>query len=100
MPLRNRCDICDCVIAPHGHYLVRIDVLADPSIPEVSSNELEEIDFDETFRSLIEQMENMSEDELQDQVFRRFRFNLCPTCQREFLANPLGMPRRKAVGEN
>src|SRR3982751_5221483 len=93
MAQRVRCDWCNTLTPPHAHYVVRIDVFADPSMPEMSAEDLEETDFDETFRKLIEQMKHMSPQELEDQVHKRFEFKLCPRCQREYLANPLGKPR-------
>jgi hypothetical protein len=39
-------------------------------------------------------------DELQDGVHRRFEYKLCPACQRQFLTNPLGVPRKRREGEN
>lgn len=100
MPKRARCDRCNVLIPPHAHYVVRIDVFADPSMPEIDTGELEEMDFDETFRRLIEQMKQMSEQELQDQVHKRVEYRLCPRCQRAFLANPLGKPRRQRESHN
>jgi hypothetical protein len=44
-------------------------------------------------KELIEQMKDMSADDLQDQVHRRFEFKLCRVCQMRFLVNPLGKPR-------
>ena len=100
MPKRVHCDICNAVVAPHAHYIVRMDVFADPSIPEMSTEELEEMDPDETFAKLIEQMKAMTADDLQDQVHRRFEYKLCHACQKRFLANPLGLPRETSPGEN
>ncbi|HEY7087559.1 MAG TPA: hypothetical protein VH518_05675 [Tepidisphaeraceae bacterium] len=100
MPQRVRCDRCNALIPPHAHYIVRIDVFADPTLPEMSSEDLEEADFDETFRKLIEQMKHLSEKELQDQVHRRMEFKLCPKCQREYLANPLGRAPRAPESHN
>ncbi|MGH7179735.1 MAG: hypothetical protein ACREJC_20330 [Tepidisphaeraceae bacterium] len=100
MPVRRSCELCDAILPPHGFYLVRIDVLAEPSIPETTADELEEIDFDEVFSKLIEQMRAMSADELQDDVHRRFEFTLCRKCQKKFLVNPLGKPRTRTQGEN
>lgn len=71
-----------------------MDLFADPSMPQISGEDLAEMDFDETFRKLIEQMKDMTSEELSDQVHRRMEFKLCPQCQREFLSNPLGKPRR------
>jgi hypothetical protein len=97
---RVLCDICGVRVEPHAHYCVRIDVFADPSLPSVTSEELEEQDFDYAFAQLIEQMKHMTAEELQDQVHRRFEYRLCPACQRQFIANPLGLPRRRKSAHN
>jgi hypothetical protein len=85
---------------PHNHYIVRIDVFADPSISPASSAELEAADFDAAIDGLLEQMKGMTAEELEDQVHRRFELRICPACQPEFLANPLGKPRRSRLREN
>jgi hypothetical protein len=95
-----RCDLCGTSIPPHAHYIVRIDVFADPAMPEMTSDELHTMDADAEIENLLEQMKSMNEDELQDQVHRRFEFKLCRPCQRKFLVNPLGKPRRQKIGEN
>ena len=92
---RITCDACGRSIPTDAHYVVRIDVFADPSMQQIGGEELAEMDFDQTFRDLIEQMKSMSADELQDQVHRRFEYRLCPACQRKFLVNPLGLPRER-----
>ena len=42
MPDRVICDLCGDTVPPHAHYVVRIDVFADPSLPPVTTDELEE----------------------------------------------------------
>ena len=84
------CDMCGRAISPHGHSVVRIDVFADPSMSLLSGEDLEEMDFDRAFAELIEQMKEMSAEELQDQVHRRFEYRLCPACQRRLLATFTG----------
>lgn len=100
MPPRATCDVCATVIEPHAHYIVRIDVFADPSIPELTSDEIDKISSEQTVAKLMEQMKQMSADELQDGVHRRFEYKLCPACQKVFLSNPLGTPRRRGSGKN
>lgn len=100
MAERVQCELCGVAVPPHAHFVVRIDVFADPSLPEMTTEELEEMDADQTFRDLIEQMKHMSADELQDAVHRRFEYKLCPACHKKFLANPLGKPRVTRAGEN
>ena len=99
-PPRVHCDLCDRLISPHGHYIVRVDVFADPDMPPVTSEEMEEVDYQQAMAELLEQMKNMSADDLQDQVHRRFEFKLCRPCQMRFLANPLGKPRQRRTGTN
>jgi hypothetical protein len=79
---------------------VRIDVYADPAMPAVTSEEMEEADYQAAMAELLAQMKDMSADELQDQVHRRFEFKLCRACQMRFLVNPLGKPRGVRMGRN
>jgi hypothetical protein len=100
MATRILCDLCDRVIPPHGHYIVRMDVFADPEMPPITSEEMAEADYQQAMRELLEQMKDFSPDELQDQVARRLEFKLCRPCQMRFLANPLGKPRQRRAGDN
>jgi Zn-finger nucleic acid-binding protein len=93
------CDLCGAAMAPHEHYVVRIDVFADPELPGVSAEELAAARDDELKR-LLEQMKHMSAEELQDQVHRRVEFKICPACRAPFLANPLGKPRGVRTAAN
>src|SRR5688572_18837334 len=99
-PPRVLCDLCNRPVPPHGHYIVRIDVFADPQMPAVTSEEMEEADYQAAMAELMEQMKGMSADDLQDQVHRRFEFKLCRACQMRFLVNPLGKPRQARIGKN
>jgi hypothetical protein len=100
MPDRAMCDLCDRLIQKHASYVVRMDIFADPSVPPLSTEELEESDFDETLDKLLADMKHMTVEELQDGVHRRFEYRLCPACHRQFLANPLGKPREVRAGKN
>jgi hypothetical protein len=92
--------MCGKRVTPHGHYVVKMEVYADPAMPGVSMEELEEKDGQGEMEKLMEQMKGMSAEELEDQVHKRFEFKLCAGCQGRFLANPLGMPRGVRMGEN
>src|SRR5438552_3450534 len=37
---RVTCDACGRVVPAHAHYVVRIDVFADPAMPQTTSEEL------------------------------------------------------------
>ena len=94
------CAVCLGPVAPGTGYVVRIDVFADPRLPEMSADQIEATDFGASLAELMEQMKQMTADELQDDVHRRFEYRLCASCQRQYLANPLGMPRKVPVGKN
>ncbi len=100
MGSESNCELCGRAIPPHGHYVVRIDVFADPELPELTAEEVAKLNFDAEMKKLLEQMRHLSEEELQDQVHRRFEYKICRPCQVKFLANPLGKPREKGVGGN
>ena len=95
-----KCDLCGRDLPEQGHYIVRIDVFADPSVPPVSAEQLAATDFDAELESLLKEMEQFTADDLQDQVHRRFEYRVCRPCQVRFLANPLGLPRKRKEGEN
>lgn len=96
----STCALCGQPTAPHAHYIVRIDVFADPSIPPMTTEELERADSEKSVEKLLDEMSHLSADELQDQVHRRFEYHLCPACHPRYLAKPLGLPRRHRAGEN
>jgi hypothetical protein len=100
--MRDHCDICRASIPPHEHFLVRIDVFADPAVPAIDTEGDEAETSSESIERLIEAMKSMTADDLQDGVHRRFEYRICAACQKAFLANPLGLPRvqRDSPGEN
>lgn len=95
-----RCDICGGPLPEHGFYVLRMELFAEPSLPQVSGTELASTDYQRQMQKLIEQMSGMSAEDMQDQVYRRFHFRICPICQPRFLANPLGLPRSRRTTEN
>jgi hypothetical protein len=94
------CHLCRIALKPGAHYVVRIDVFADAEMPAADLEGLADADLADQMQSLLEQMKEMTADELQDDVHRRFEYRLCQPCQRKVLANPLGTPRTRAEGEN
>jgi hypothetical protein len=68
---------------------VRIEAFADPSPPrpdgEMTWNEI-----DDEIANLIERMEDMSEQEIMDQVYRRLTVHMCYRCYSEWIEDPTG----------
>ena len=96
----SRCDLCGRTVLAGSGYIVRIDVFADPELPAMSAEQIAHADFNGTLAGLLAQMKQMSADELQDGVHRRFEYRLCPSCHHGYLANPLGLPRIIHLGKN
>jgi hypothetical protein len=90
------CDLCGQPIPPHAHYVVQIDVFADPATAKMDTNDLGE----SSIAKLMEELKHLSADELQDQVHRRFEYKICRPCQRKVLVNPLGRPRSSNYEKN
>ena len=84
------CDRCGMTIPPHAHYVVKIEVYADPSLPDVSSDDLEETDYAQRTADLLREMEGMSAQELEEAVHWKRDFKICRPCQVRLLKNPLG----------
>ena len=97
---RILCDRCGRAIPRHAHYRVRIEVVADPSVPDLTQDDLEEADFDRTMAELLDQMADATAEELEDSVAKRFEFRICRPCQARFNGNPLGRTPGPGGGVN
>jgi hypothetical protein len=58
----------------------------------VTSDDLEETDYEHRMSDLIKQMESMSAEQLQDAVHWQREFKICRSCQIHFIRDPLGTP--------
>lgn len=93
-----RCAACGRSVLKTESYIVRMEVLADPGTPAIDTHN--EPDASATIADLLEQISQMTAEELQDQVYRKLEYRLCGHCHALFLANPLGLPRRRVHGRN
>jgi len=84
------CDLCGkpLLVDEDVRYVVRVEVKAAYDPLELTREDLEKDHLAE-IRKLVERMEGMDQQELEDQVFANFRFDLCPTCQKRYLQDPL-----------
>lgn len=86
------CDMCGSLIEPEERYVVRIEVWASPEMPAITNADLLK-DHQEEMRRLLECMDEMDVAELEDGVYREFRFDLCGTCRKAYTMDPLGRGR-------
>ena len=85
------CDGCSktLLIDESVRYVVDIRVYAAYDPMEIMRADYEK-DHGEEIARLIEACQKTPAQELEDQVYREFRFHLCPPCQRRYLQDPIG----------
>jgi hypothetical protein len=74
-----------------------MQVYADPSLPAVSSDDIEEADYPNRMAELLKQMRGMSAEQLEDAVYWQREFKICRSCQIRLIADPLGAAARDRV---
>lgn len=94
MESNDVCSFCGARVELGTGFVVRVDVYADPEIPPMTAEQIASTNLDKTLAEVIEQARRMSADELQNGVYRRFEYRLCPPCHRRYLEDPLGKRRR------
>lgn len=89
-------DLCACdrcgkpIVAGSGdHFVVHIEAFAAAGPLEITAEDLQKDHTDE-IRRILEQLAKMPIEEVENGVYRAFRFNLCAACHRAYLRNPLG----------
>ncbi len=84
------CDRCGAglLLDAPVRYEVRIEVKSAYDPLEITEEDLARAR--EELRELVERLRDYSPSKAQDEVYREFRFDLCATCQKAFLADPLG----------
>jgi hypothetical protein len=85
------CHRCGVLLAPGegSFYVVRIEAFADPTPPDIDPTE-SLADLSAEWERLLDQMRDMSEQELMDQVYRRVNLQLCTGCYRQRIEDPVG----------
>ena len=85
------CDRCGKgrLVDEEVRYLVKVEVWAAYDPMEIAPEDLEK-DREAEIRELVEALDRMTEQEAMDSVYRKLVFDLCPACQRDYLADPLG----------
>ncbi|MGE0756426.1 MAG: hypothetical protein AB7F89_25795 [Pirellulaceae bacterium] len=93
------CDRCKRVLdsTDELRYVVRIEIEAkfDGSNDEPDEDRDHLLELDE----VLERLENSADvDSIDEDLYRRQRFDLCPDCYRKYLKNPLGRELSAPLG--
>ncbi len=85
------CDFCGKDMTPEGtgRYVLKMEAYAANDPTELTAEDLEEDHVEEMARLLCELEENDEEPELLP-VCKKMRFDLCVSCYRKFVRDPLG----------
>lgn len=99
--IRYRCDGCGLDLERDGsnHYILKMEAYAAAGRLDFSREEVER-DHEAEMKRLIAELEKRSPDELEDQVYRNMRIDLCPECHRRFLLSPLAALGNSSVRGN
>jgi hypothetical protein len=84
------CARCSKPLAPGrgGFYLVRIDAVADPSVPQIEPLDDEEIA--RRIDALLKQLAGITHEDAMKQVIEHKTIYLCCACYRTWMDNPVG----------
>lgn len=94
-----KCDACGRNLKKEElRYRVKIEVSAiyeqnEIHLADLIRNHQQEI------LQLIKRMEEMSADELEEQIYKSFEFDLCPVCHREYIKTPIRFKGEKNLEE-
>ena len=89
------CDMCGKTLLAEEdtRYVVKVEVYAAYDPMEISEKDLE-ADRSEEVQELLDEMADIDAEDLEDQVFKTFRFDLCPACHAAYLKDPLSRTMR------
>ena len=77
------CDNCGKIVPTEAIlYNIRIEIFASPETPQFTDEELEE-DHIEKMNEILDEMSDMDTQEVTDQVYEAYQFNLCPACRED-----------------
>jgi len=87
---RLTCDRCGngLLLDAPVRYEVRIEVKSAYDPMELTDDDLARAAAD--LKAAAEAVQKLSAEEAMDEVYKEFRFDLCRTCQKQFIKAPLG----------
>lgn len=85
------CDLCgqELPLPDAQRYVLKIEVYAAYDPLEITEEDLDR-DHMEEISKLLREIEDIDTAELEDGVYKSFRFDLCSECHKKFLKDPLG----------
>ena len=91
--IRYECDGCGTRLAANdaGRYIVKLEIYAAAGAVDLDEEALSE--GNQQLSDIIETLQSADPDEVENQTYRAFRFDVCDACRRALIERPLGLPR-------
>lgn len=88
--IRYECDKCGRPMGANDlqRYIVKLEVYAAAGHVELDPESI--ADPQAELSAILDKLAVADPDEVEDQTYRAFRFDVCDTCRRRLLARPLG----------
>ena len=88
--IRYECDKCGRALAANDRqrYIVKMEVFAAAEHIDLDADVSSDTGLE--LASVLNQLAKADPDEIEDQTYRSFRFDVCDACRKELLARPLG----------
>ncbi len=90
------CDWCGKEMAPDSdrHFIVKMEIYAAHDPAELTEDDLDD-DHLESLGELLQQIEDGDEDDDLPPAYTQIRLDLCPSCHKRFLKDPLNKESAK-----
>jgi len=91
--IRFECDRCGASLGTNdpGRFIVKIEIYAAAGPVELDLDPGR--DHESELSALVERLREADADEVENQTYRAFRFDLCDPCRLILIADPLGRRR-------
>lgn len=87
------CDRCQKSLLVHENVrykvIIQVESAYDPL--ELTKKDLEQKKHEDIVQDILKSIEDKSAEELEAEIHKRFEFDLCLACQREYINDPLGL---------
>ncbi|MEW6025823.1 MAG: hypothetical protein AB1599_00810 [Planctomycetota bacterium] len=84
------CDRCEkgLLLGEDVRYEMTVEIKSAYDPMEITGEDLKK-DFNDEILELLNKMKHKTQEELEDQVYKLFKFDLCMECQKRILKDPL-----------
>ena len=91
--IRHECDKCGARMGANdpGRFIVKMEIYAAAGPVDLADEAL--ADSETQLADVLEALKTADPDEVEDQTYRSFLFDVCDACRRTLISHPLGPSR-------